>query len=104
VFSEFPVPTVGSLPAGITAGPDGALWFTESNKIGRVTTGGVFSEFPVSTEAGEPNNIAAGPGGKVWFTDHVGNKIGRLSGVGVVGPREARPQGSTGATGAGHRK
>jgi len=46
-FTEFPIPTAGSFPFGITAGPDGALWFTEnennSNKIGRITTaGGIF--------------------------------------------------------------
>jgi streptogramin lyase len=33
---EFNTPTTDSVPAGITAGPDGALWFTEQfkNKIG----------------------------------------------------------------------
>ena len=35
---EFPIPTAGSGPLQITAGPDGALWFTESNtnQIGQV--------------------------------------------------------------------
>ena len=28
---EFPIPTAGSVPIGITAGPDDTLWFTESN-------------------------------------------------------------------------
>jgi hypothetical protein len=39
---EFHIPTAYSSPNGITAGPDGALRFTEShgNKVGRVTTGG----------------------------------------------------------------
>jgi streptogramin lyase len=39
---EFPIPTPDSWPQGITTGPDGVLWFTESNgnKIGRVTTRG----------------------------------------------------------------
>jgi len=39
-FHEFPVPTASSQPAGITAGPDGNLWFAEQNgnKIGRITT------------------------------------------------------------------
>ena len=34
---EFPVPTATSGPLGITAGPDGNLWFTEAlgNKIGQ---------------------------------------------------------------------
>jgi uncharacterized protein (TIGR03437 family) len=37
-LTEYAIPTANSEPAGITAGPDGALWFTESNvgsKIGR---------------------------------------------------------------------
>jgi virginiamycin B lyase len=36
VFTEFPLPTSGSGPFGITTGPDGALWFTEgsASKIG----------------------------------------------------------------------
>src|ERR1700742_2427686 len=49
--TEFPIPTAGSLPSGITVGPDGALWFTESGsgKIGRITTSGVITEFPLPT-------------------------------------------------------
>ena len=41
-ITEFTVPTANSQPAGITVGPDGALWFTEENghKIGRITTDG----------------------------------------------------------------
>jgi streptogramin lyase len=30
-YSEYAIPTSGSAPHGITAGPDGALWFTEDN-------------------------------------------------------------------------
>ena len=39
------------LTQGIAAGPDGALWFTESNgnKIGRITTAGVVTEYPIPT-------------------------------------------------------
>src|SRR5262249_10912470 len=39
-FQEFPVDVS---PQAITAGPYGALWFTENvgNKIGRITTAGV---------------------------------------------------------------
>src|SRR5262245_37920918 len=38
VVSEFPVPTAGSGPETIAAGPDGAVWFTEQggNKVGRL--------------------------------------------------------------------
>jgi streptogramin lyase len=39
MFEEYPVPTPAGGPAGITAGPDGAIWFTEldRDKIGRIT-------------------------------------------------------------------
>ena len=40
--------SAGSRPSGIAAGPDGNLWFTESDasRIGRITPSGVVSEFP----------------------------------------------------------
>src|ERR1700733_9521956 len=46
VFTEFPVPTSESGPGGITAGPDGNLWFTEfqASKVARITTAGVITE------------------------------------------------------------
>ncbi len=38
-ITVFPVPTMSSHPNGITAGPDGNLWFTDSsgNTVGRVS-------------------------------------------------------------------
>jgi virginiamycin B lyase len=66
---------------GITAGPGGALWFTEfaGNKIGRITTAGTVTEFTLPTPNGSPQGITAGPGGTLWFTEVTGNKIGRLT-------------------------
>src|SRR5258706_11292943 len=85
-ITEFPVPTSSSQPAGITAGPDGNLWFTESNanKIGRITTSGGFTEFPVPTTSSDPIGITAGPDGNLWFAETAGNKIGRITTTGVV--------------------
>jgi virginiamycin B lyase len=31
MINEFPIPTANRRPLGITAGPDGNLWFTEAN-------------------------------------------------------------------------
>jgi len=77
-IGEYPVPTANSKPEDITAGPDGALWFTEDygNKIGRITTAGVITEYPVPTANSYPEGIAAGPDGALWFTEYYGNRIG----------------------------
>src|SRR5262252_5357452 len=67
-FTEFPLPTHGSGPTHITAGPDGAMWFTEPgiNKIGRITTAGDLTEFPIPTPDAKPYGISAGPDGNLW--------------------------------------
>src|SRR5438093_745746 len=85
-ISEYPVPTPGSYPYGITAGPDGNLWFTEANgnKIGRITTGGVITEYPVPTAGSAPLGIASGPDGALWFTEYYRNRIGRITTGGVI--------------------
>jgi len=77
--TEFPTPTTDSAPWGIAAGPDGNLWFTETNgnKIGRITTSGTITEFPLPTAGSGPSDIAAGPDGNLWFTEGAG-KIGRI--------------------------
>src|SRR4029434_1607369 len=69
-------------PAEITAGPDGALWFTEfaSAKIGRITTSGAVTEFQLALGSG-PAGITTVPDGRLWFTESQANKIGRIDPV-----------------------
>ncbi len=115
-------PIVGGAPEGITAGPDGALWFTESqgNQIGRLTTSGQVSDFPLPpriTTSGHvrefyvpavvstPWGITAGPDGALWFTEYEANSIGRITTSGHVrevyvtkpsdSPTNALPRGIT---------
>ena len=54
--ADLSVPTPDSGPFGITAGPDGAMWFTETaaDRIGRVTSEGAFTEFTLPTERRVP--------------------------------------------------
>jgi streptogramin lyase len=84
-------------PTAITAGPDGALWFTGiPGEIGRITTAGVVTEFalpavppPAGSKPGTAGTLAtasaivAGPDGALWFTG-VPGEIGRISTTGVV--------------------
>ena len=76
----FPFSSTASRPNFMTAGPDGALWFTESttNQIGRITTGGAIAEYPLPTGGAAPGNIVAGPDGALWFTEPGLQRIGRL--------------------------
>ncbi len=95
-ITEFPLPTTMSAPGGITAGPDGALWFTESvgSKIGRITPGGVITEFPLPPPpAGglkQPQTITAGPDGNLWFTEQIVFEASPT--VGIIG--RITPQGA----------
>jgi virginiamycin B lyase len=97
VITEFMVPTALSQPSGIAAGPDGALWFTESHagKIGHITTAGGITEFSLPSGSARPSGITAGPDGAMWFTETGANKIGRIAMNGAVS-EFGLPGGSTG--------
>ncbi len=76
----------GANPFGITAGPDGNVWFTEEGfvtRIGRITPTGVITEFTGMTGA-SLEHIAAGPDGNLWFTEQIGDKIGRITPLGIL--------------------
>ncbi|WP_320671542.1 virginiamycin B lyase family protein [Patulibacter defluvii] len=74
---EFSAPAA---PRGITAGPDGNLWFTEpaAGRIGRITPEGAAVDFPAggSSQSGpapsQPSRIVTGPDGELWFSDALG--------------------------------
>jgi streptogramin lyase len=85
-IAEFPIPTGGSSPSGITAGPDGNLWFAElfGQKIGRITTAGAVTEFPTPTTPSEPFAITAGPDSNLWFTEQQSHRIGQITPAGVI--------------------
>jgi streptogramin lyase len=101
-------PTVGCevsanavAPTGIVTGPDGALWFTQSNggnprdgrsyfqaSVGRITTSGTYSSYPVPDSASsvpELDAITVGPNGNLWFTETAVDRIGEIT------PRAASP-------------
>jgi virginiamycin B lyase len=87
-LTEYAIPSFEAL--SITAGPDGALWFTEtdSGKIGRMTTSGAVTEYTIppttSVPAGvsaAPSGITSGPDGALWFKATA--MVGRLTTAGA---------------------
>ena len=84
--TEFPLPNGTGFPDGITAGPDGNVWFAEQDgqSIGRITSSGVITEFPIPTSDSAPEGITAGPDGNLWFVEYYGNNIGRITTSGVA--------------------
>ena len=94
--ASFRTPTPDDGPEAIVAGPDGALWFTRTFGIGRITTSGEITELSVpereddiSVQAG----IAAGPDGAIWFTQQTdpadpslrGRKSGQIGRIDLPG-------------------
>jgi virginiamycin B lyase len=86
---EFAIPALGNDSYGITTGPDGNIWFTESKpfKIGRITPQGAITEFPIAVSpfaTAFATGIAPGPDGNLWFTAvNVASVIGRVTPLGV---------------------
>src|SRR5262245_20727410 len=71
---------------GITAGPDGTIWFLKANanKVGRITTAGDVSEYLSPSHDSQPFWITAGPDGNVRLTEGKTNKIGRITPGGSI--------------------
>jgi YD repeat-containing protein len=81
--SEYALPA-GSKPYGITSGPDGNLWFTDSgtDKVGKITSAGAATEY--ATDPDEPRAIAAGPDGNLWFVEHSVRNVNHMSTTGAL--------------------
>ncbi len=93
---SFPVP---DLPLGakgllgMTAGPDGNVWFAECGNqepsiggVGMITPDGVITQFslPSTTPTNRcPSYLAVGPDGNIWFSEWGANGLGRVTPDGV---------------------
>jgi virginiamycin B lyase len=94
-----PGPTVGNHLNKITAGPDGALWFTRlvsdfprRSIIGRITPAGVITEYAVDATV-PPVGITTGPDGALWFTLDSSGTIGRITTAGAITQYSVSPSG-----------
>ena len=87
VVTEEQVPTPNATPFGITAGPDGNVWFTELNgdRVGRVAlstfpTAGSITECGTLAASAQPADITSAPGSaKVWFDEFSADKIASVN-------------------------
>lgn len=88
-FTETSIPTSGSLPEAIAAGPDGRMWFCEfgTGKVGVAQTRPLRVVAEYSTQYDNPYNIAAGPDGAMWVSNwNASGGITRITTQGAVTP------------------
>lgn len=85
---------------GITLGPDGNIWFTESpllptasatkgrkvtaGKVVRLTSSGAFTEFPIRANATGLGGIITGPDCNLWIATSGANAILKMTTSGTV--------------------
>jgi virginiamycin B lyase len=100
---EYPVPVSTGSILDLTAGPDGAVWFTEKQAatIGRITPRGAVHLYPLpSPTQGDPPpqliGITTGSDGALWFAS-AAPYAGRLTTAGAFS-WFAMPSGSTWVT------
>lgn len=75
-ITEYPLPE-DSAPGQITAAPDGALWFTQAGRLGRITLDGRLRDVALPGARPNPAGIAAGRDA-IFYTDRLGSRLGRV--------------------------
>lgn len=97
IFTEYTIPLSSQNehavadfgPEGITAGPDGNLWFIEplEDTVAKMTTAGDLTEYPApdgtfnqpaTNNPGEPR-IVAGPDGNLWFVEPTKSMVAKMT-------------------------
>jgi streptogramin lyase len=74
---------------GITAGPDGNIWFTEAPNVVAyvVPSSGLVVEFGLDGQLSAlfyPSSITSGPDGAIWFLGNFSSNIGRVTTSGTL--------------------
>ena len=91
--TEYDLPGLTSEIFGITAGPDGNVWFTDYGRssVGVITPDGHITEYPTPTNVPGTAGIVTGRDGNLWFIERAG-KIGTCTRGGQI---TEQPLGST---------
>lgn len=80
-------PTSNSSPGGLTTGPDGDMWFAESNvgQLARISMpAGPVTEFPLLSASEQPIGVTTGADGNLWFIDANVGIVGKMTTAGAV--------------------
>jgi streptogramin lyase len=93
VFSAPTYVGTNSGPHGITAGPDGNLWYTYAlgNAIGRVIPATGENAYSTNNDINYPWSIATGPDNNLWFTNRLGNSVQSIDTNGSLHPPYTSP-------------
>jgi hypothetical protein len=85
-MTEYLLPAGNPRPTSIASGPDGAMWFIESNldRIGRIAVDGTTTDYGLGATGLILGDIVTGADGALWFTEQGTNAIGRLALDGTV--------------------
>ena len=102
-ITEYQLPTAGSRPGGIIAGPQGGMFFTElgAARIGKITKAGLITEYPIPAPA---QYIDKASDGNLYFTMPTRQSLGEMTAGGVyvtefpTGLSPSLPWGLTGGT------
>lgn len=84
IVTTLTVPSSGTV-FSLVYGNDGALWFSTSTSIGRISSTGSYSSYDINLPIGVPVSLTPGFGDDVWFTDSQrGGFIGHLTSDGTI--------------------
>ena len=83
---ELPTLTSAAKPTGIVDGPDGNLWFIETEHgasslnyhVGSITPSGAVAEYSLGTQAPPPTGAITSAAGELWFPDELNGHTGQL--------------------------
>jgi streptogramin lyase len=80
-ITKFPFLSGFNSAEGLAVGPDGNLWFTnsEAGTVGRISLKGAIREFALPRRDARPLGIAAGADGRIWFTEEGLSRIASIS-------------------------
>lgn len=85
--TEYPLSGYGgTVPTGVSGGPDGNVWFTTGNAVSKWDAAGVVTDYPLPSNGewcgSTAMPITAGPDGALWFASC--QRVGRITTGGSI--------------------